>query len=304
MIMGMVLNMGILFIDPQYDYIVYATNVVIVILIALILFYSHIWAGGDSKLLIVIAAVYPACDYFEIDGNKITLWILLMVTFSVGFIYIIVDSILQILKYHRTVDYQGLRDALKGMVLGYIQNVTYIVAFSHIYHYFFEHIIKIPDVLYFIICLLIAFGIQKLKFLQENFSILAVVLFDIAMAIMTAFVPIRKDIRYYILIIAFMVIRAVAGQYNYQVIETSQIKQGMILSRYDTILMAQSKVRGLPGISDETLASRLTDQEAESIKRWENSKQGRETLTIVRKIPFALFISTGVLTYLIIEVFF
>ena len=73
----------------------------------------------------------------------------------------------------------------------------------------------------------------------------------------------------------------------------------MILSMGASLLMQRSRVRGLPGISSEDLKSRLTEEETESIKRWAKSKK-IESLLIVKKIPFAVFIFLGFISYFLI----
>ena len=76
-----------------------------------------------------------------------------------------------------------------------------------------------------------------------------------------------------------------------------EIKKGMILSMGSTVLMQNSRVRGLPKISSEDLRDRLTEDEVDSVKRWAKGKKV-ETLTIVKKIPFATFIALGFVSYM------
>ena len=73
----------------------------------------------------------------------------------------------------------------------------------------------------------------------------------------------------------------------------------MILSQVSSLLMQNSRIEGLPPVSDESLDSRLTTEEAESIVRWSKTKNGLKQITIVRKIPFAVFITSGALAYLL-----
>lgn len=73
----------------------------------------------------------------------------------------------------------------------------------------------------------------------------------------------------------------------------------MILSTVSTIIMQSSITKGLPSISTEDLKSRLTLDEIESIKIWARATHTK-TLTIVRKIPFAIFISIGFISYFIL----
>ena len=85
----------------------------------------------------------------------------------------------------------------------------------------------------------------------------------------------------------------------YEEVQITDIKKGMILSMGASLLMQRSRVRGLPGISSEDLKSRLTEEETESIKRWAKSKK-IESLLIVKKIPFAVFIFLGFISYFLI----
>jgi hypothetical protein len=94
----------------------------------------------------------------------------------------------------------------------------------------------------------------------------------------------------------------IAEKYNYKTIPTEDVKSGMVLS-YGTILMFQpSKVKGLPTYTTEDIRSRISGDEAERIVRWKNSKYGRPMITIVRKIPFAIFITMGTIFYLLMRI--
>ena len=68
---------------------------------------------------------------------------------------------------------------------------------------------------------------------------------------------------------------------------------------YSTIVcFIPSTIKGLPKEkTTEDIRSRITADEAESIKRWETSKYGQSEIIIVRKIPFAIFISIGTVIY-------
>lgn len=296
---GSLLNVIVLVMDSSCSAWEYLANILIVAGIAFLLFYSHTWAGGDSKLLIAVALTYPVTDYYEINGYRETLWMLLMATFCAGFLYIIADSLIHFVRKKNSLDKKGLWKNVKAMIYGYVQTLIYIMVFSNLYHYFVERWMEIPDGIYLLACILISFGIHRFPVFQERFLLAVALVFDVAMMVMTSFIPFSTDLRYYLLILAFMLIRAAAIQYNYQSIDTDLVKEGMILSRAQSLLMTKSRVKGLPGISDETLASRLTKEEAESIRRWKKTKNGQEKVTIVRKVPFAVFILMGVTAYMV-----
>ncbi len=63
-------------------------------------------------------------------------------------------------------------------------------------------------------------------------------------------------------------------------------------------------MKGLPSFSTEDLKSWLTIDEVESIERWSKTPKGMETIAIVRKIRFALFIGIGTVLFAVLEVIF
>ena len=75
----------------------------------------------------------------------------------------------------------------------------------------------------------------------------------------------------------------------------------MILSVVSVASMSTSRVQGLPKNTTEDMRSRLTAEEVDSILRWKDSRYGMSEITIVRKIPFAIFMTCGALIFLIIR---
>ena len=75
-------------------------------------------------------------------------------------------------------------------------------------------------------------------------------------------------------------------------------KKGMILSTYSSMIMQNSRVRGLPKVSTEDLNSRLSEEEIESIKRWAKSRQVT-SLHIVKRFHLPYF-GIRFVSYLII----
>ena len=71
----------------------------------------------------------------------------------------------------------------------------------------------------------------------------------------------------------------------------------MVLSYMTVSSFLKSKVKGLPKYTLESIRTRITSEEAESIRRWKKSKYGKDTIIIVRKIPFAIFICIGFITF-------
>ena len=136
---------------------------------------------------------------------------------------------------------------------------------------------------------------------KTKILIAAVSVFDFLMLLLTGTAVIRTAWITYVIVFVFMIVRILISQYNYRTILTKDIEKGMILSQVESISLQIFPHKNLPGISDESLKSRLTAEEAEGIREWGKSKDGRAELCIVRKIPFAVFIFCGLLAYLIIK---
>ena len=102
--------------------------------------------------------------------------------------------------------------------------------------------------------------------------------------------------------VLLMLFRSSAEKYNYKVVDVSELKPGMILSIASVLSFAGSKTQGLPTFSTEDLKSRLSAEEVENIKLWSKEKAGRDSVIVVRKIPFVLFIAVGTMAFMVLEV--
>ena len=85
-------------------------------------------------------------------------------------------------------------------------------------------------------------------------------------------------------------------------IQTSEVKKGMVLSYATVVGFMPSRVKGLPQTTSEDMSSRITEEEAEAVRRWEKSKYGKNSIIIVRKIPFAIFIVCGTISYIVMRI--
>ena len=68
-------------------------NFIMIVIISLILFYSHSFAGGDCKLVIVMGLLYPANFYLIYGDSTITLLFALGIAILYGYIYLLGSSI-------------------------------------------------------------------------------------------------------------------------------------------------------------------------------------------------------------------
>lgn len=276
-------------------------NFILIGFFSLLLYITHIWAGGDCKLSLFVAVFYPSNFLFIYNDIKITLCLFLIIAFCFGIVYLVFDSFISLIKKKKTFSYKTFLMNLKEMLLRYIKSLIYLTFLNQIYLFFVAPYYTVNSVIYVIIAVAFVFGVNKIVFLSSPIMVISFLVFDILMMVFTGN-NISGYFSTYLLVLLFMIIRSFTINYNYQVINTSHVCQGMVLSRIDTILFQKSRVKGLPSVSDETLKSRITKDEAESIHRWENSKFGKSQITIVKKIPFGIFIMFGVILYCLLGV--
>lgn len=300
-IIGLALDAITICISPSYENRLFLLNAGSIIIISFALYFLHIWAGGDCKLLAVIALLFPPELYWRFDSTEFTLWYAIGLMFGIGFIYIFVESIVLWIVNDKGKWSSDSLKAFKRTLFPYIKAIIYISALSHIYYYFIMPVVRVPSVLLSIVFILCMWKIRAFDFYNSLPLTVFIAVFDLCMTLFTGTVTVSTNWITYIIVLTFMLLRLFVGKYNYQVINTEDIKRGMILSQVSSIMMQNSKVKGLPSVSDESLNSRLTKEEADSVIRWSRTKNGLRKITIVRKIPFAVFITSGTLVYLLLR---
>ena len=150
-----------------------------------------------------------------------------------------------------------------------------------------------------IICMISAWLVGKESKLKKWQIIVGVYAVDIVIGLILGFIPFSFNPENYVLVILLLLCQMTIRTSLYQEVKICDLKKGMILSSISSMLMQNSRVRGLPPISSEDLRSRLTEEQVESIGRWASSRN-ISAVTVVRKIPFAMFIFAGFLSYFII----
>lgn len=297
---GMILDVLSMLLSSVEKNWLFLQNAGMLIGIALLLYFFKIWAGGDCKLLIVVALLYPSSLYWRFESTQFTLWYMLGFMFGTGYLYLMAESMIFWLKEKekRKEFAQDYVRMLTGSLVYYSKALVFMSALSHIYLQFVYPLFYIPTALYAVICLIYIRLLNNYHFFDSKMIIICFFIFDLGMTFFTGKVTVNTLWETYLITLLFMIVRSFINQYNYKMIETTNVKEGMILSRMSTLLMQKSRVKNLPPISDESLGSRISEEEAASIIRWSKTKNGSKQIIIVRKIPFAIFITCGILIYL------
>ena len=280
---------------------IFLMNFFVMTVMSLTMYFLSIWAAGDSKMMIAAVFSLPG-RLFDVNTNVgIAPSISIIITaFSVSFLYVVIEGLIERI-HNRDRLKSNLQMKIVPFVKGYLFCSIYIIFFHFLikmisFNFYSDNILIISMIDLFLILI-----ISKQAIFRNKYVLIPIAVFS--------FVVLSGNIwknglsginlQIFILIGCVLFLRGITERYCYRKIPTKDIKPGMILSQNTILLFSASRIKGLPDYSTEDMRSRLTEEETENIKRWENSMYGRPEIEIVRKIPFAIFISIGVLIMLI-----
>lgn len=279
----------------------YLINFFVMCLFSVAMYVSHFWAAGDSKLLICVMFLFPARFYDNRSIVYIPGVVIVVLIFLIAYLCIITDTIVQWKKGE--IFYTDKRMAfgqVKQFLCNFLIGFLYLRGLSSLCSYFLGIFYKENQALFAFVNVFIALIIHKYPIFKKWYSIITFLILDLVM-LKGAGIN-QFEIRTYLVLLAAFVVRYFASGYNYKEILVDDVKEGMVLS-YQTVLgFSASRVKGLPRQTTEDISSRISFEQAEAIKRWKNSKKGKDKITIVRKVPFAMFIMVGTAVYFLIKV--
>lgn len=274
----------------------FAINCLVVSITALILFYTHCFAGGDCKLLMILVLLFPANCYMTYGNSLITMVFTIGFAVFYGYIYLLIESIYLLIKKKNRISGTYVKNSLFLFVKSFFCALIYISGVNLIIRVISTQGINIPVWIIRIICIGCSLLVGKKAIFRKKRMLGVVILIDIILSIMLKMIPFSIYPENYILVVTLLVCQLTIRTSLYEEIPVIDLKKGLILTMGTTMMMQTSRVRGLPGISSEDLRNRLTEDEVESVKRWAKGKKV-DTVTIVKKIPFAAFIACGFISY-------
>lgn len=273
--------------------IAFLLNLGVMMAISIAFYALHIWAAGDSKLLMLTIFLIPARIYYQ--GNNVTATVVIMIIiFSIAYLYIICESIYLGIKEKNLLQINRLKIDIKSMIKQYIKCTCLVSMFGFIVRFLMPEFYSKNIELMMILNMIVILVSYNFKFFDKTVPLVSLGIVTVMSYIITSSGTFYVDFKIYILVLVVFVLRLFAEKYNYQTIATNKVEKGMVLAYSTIVYFIPSTIKGLPKTKNtEDIRSRITEEEAESIKRWETSKYGQHEIVIVRKIPFAIFIAMG-----------
>ena len=261
---------------------------------------------GVSISLLLYIVLWNQIDMELIKSYVINL---LIIIFSVAFIYVVIETIFlwskdsekfKKIKITRF-DTASVKEWLEKYFMGYF--ITLFV--NNVIFTAFPAFQEQNGAL-ILICnmLLLIFVYRVIQSKKQTIIAIAisVALNVIYYAIMGfTFYPI--NIKMLVIVVAIMLFRNVSEKYNYECIKITDLKPRMILSYGSVLKFYSSRIKGLPKQTTESTDSRLTEDEVNSIKRWSKSAKGVDSIVIVRHMPFAPFMLIGEIIFFALHLY-
>lgn len=277
----------------------FLSNFVAIVVVSLYLFYSHSFAGGDCKMTIVLTLLYPARFYLVHGKSIVTLVFAIGLSIFSGYVYLLIDSIKAIITKKVEFTYRYVKNFLADFLKSYIAAMVYIVLLNSLLMLCHSFGVFVNVWISRCLCMLVAWCVGRYPIFKKKFLLAPTFVITVVISVIIRTAPISFRLENYALVLILLFCQMTIRTTIYERVRVEQLRKGMILTALSSILMQTSITKGLPGISTEDLKSRLTLDEIESIKIWAKATHTEE-LTVVKKIPFAIFISIGFVSYFVL----
>lgn len=283
------------------EYIVeFAINFFIISIFAILLYATHIWGAGDSKLLIFIALSTPVGIYYHYGNERASLLALLIFVFSIGYLFLLIESIIFKIKKTESFKSEINKNMILEFVKDYIIGGIYLTLFASVMSRMFAEFYYDNQILFSVLNIFIVMLIFDVEIFRKTWALGMSFVADIAIMLSSKQNIFATEPWIYIVIALLFILRQLISQYNYKRIQVEKLKPRMIISAANVIQMSGSKIANMPSGITEDLRSRLTEEEVCAVKKWYNQHKDFEYITIVSKIPFAIFISLGYLFFVLL----
>lgn len=287
------------------------------VVIALFLYFISVWAAGDSKLLIVTMLGLPSRLISFINVGSVPCFGLLICVFSAAFVCVMAETLILTIKDAKNgkLSLQQFRfkppsfKSALNILVSYLFVYFTMTFINQIINLFAVRIVSNQKLTVIMIDFMIALIVFEVKRHIPQIVIrivTAVYILTFSLLVIFKILPISDvKIEYKALLIVLIVylFRLAAEKYNYKEIPTKDVSKFMIPSAATVIQLNMVKgIDDLPHCLSEDRRARLTQKQVDAIQMWRKTKLGKPTVTIVRKIPFAIFILIGTIIFLGLEI--
>lgn len=297
LLLGLGLHVSYLMCDATPYYLYWLYNMLIADAFAFMMYLGKMWAAGDAKLFMLLFFLVPAR---LLDSGTFSHCVVPYIfIFVPALLWMVGDSCIRIIKHE-----PRKREAfsVKLFFSGFLFIVIETTAFHCLWSWLFPDLINQQVLFFAALMLAYAYMCGTLPIMRQWYVVAVHALVIFIMWLCKQWLFELPSWHNYLIIAFVFMIQRFCSMYNYQLIATDQVKMGMIPAGETVIMFQTSKVHSLPGDPSEELTARLTEEEAMAVRRWGKSSQGKPNIWIVRKVPFAIMIYIGFISWMLLRI--
>ena len=274
----------------------WSINLLLSIILSIVFYLYDVWAPGDAKMFILVAALYPFAYYAAPPANLFPALSIIVFAYAVGYIYLVIVALSRPKKGQRKLELPTLD---RSFIVGFLINAGVIIGSQIAIETLFPHFCEANQVLVLLSTVGLCYILQR-KY-PKALSALGVLnlLATLILAVITL------DYKALLLSLPLSIIMALLTQLlvrmadtnSYREIKGEELRPGMILS-YGSIMAMQKCIDpNIPRQTTENRRSRLSTSQAEAVRNW--CRITNRPVMIVEMLPFAPFIGIGLLVELL-----
>ncbi len=292
-------NLMLVYLSVGPDWKRYGLFLAVGVIISLILFYTHIWAGADCKFYAIVVLLLPWPVVVGQVYGLSNIVVIVILAFLYGYMYILGESIWQYANNRKDLlVWQTVKSDFGHYFKTYFLIVLANEVINSLTSLFFQ--VTISNILLVVIDYALVVWANKWRLLENKMIVATIIIGNIAMQL-SGLISILTLINLMIwaVVILALVLKNFARSFNYRQIDLGALEKGMILSTMSSIQLARKRYSRFKKISDESLNSRLDEQDILVLHQLASSLKTPQEVCIVKKIPFILFIYLGIASILI-----
>ena len=191
--------------------------------------------------------------------------------------------------FHAIIDWKQILSILRDYLIGIIYLTFLFQIVSRLFPGFYDE----NAALFLFVNVFASLLVFSFPALRQLWVIIPLAVADLVLTVLQGIHLRASQLWIYVAVLALFVIRNFISDYNYQRIPVNALRPRMILSAANVAIMLPSGIKNLPVSVTEDLRGRLTKAEVAAVNHWYTLNPTYETVTIVSKIPFGIFIALG-----------
>ena len=294
---GIPFHLVFLLSGSAFYYPTWLINMLIADALAFVMYYNRLWAAGDAKLFIVLYYLFPP---LLLDVGLYTYSVVPYIfIFLPALVWILADTVISLIRREprKAIPLQP-KKILKNVFTVMIESTALYCVISLIPGEFTAE----NGLFVSLLMMCYAYFCSSNRTMKRWYVILIHAVIAAVPLFLGRGINVLPDWRSLLTLILVIGIQHFVSLYNYRKIPTADVKAGMILSA-DTVLSFQkSRVQGLPADPSEELTAKIDEEQAATVRRWEQSAYGAPTVWTVRKVPFGSMIALGFVLWAIVRI--